>query len=370
MENKVWAENVLKKAEEKMKAVIERNAHRIPYITSDGKYDDCSKDRISWWTNGFWGGILWEMHYLTGAGVYADLAYEVEDIMAPGLMDYGSLDHDNGFRWLLTSVYHYKLTGNAASLNRSLLAATTMAGRYNPAGRFIRAWNDDGVNDRRGWAIIDCMMNLPLLYWASEKTSDPRFRQVAENHADRAIGSFIREDGSVCHIVEFNTSTGERVRSYGGQGYAHGSAWSRGQAWAIYGFVLSFLHTGKEKYLEAAEKAADFFIAGIPASGLVPIDFRQPEKPVLEDSTAASIAACGMIEIAKASGEDKYSACAVRLLKALAEKRMNLDPSADNLIENGSVAYHSNEHHRGIVYGDYYFLEALMKLAKMDFFPW
>ncbi len=366
MDNRTWAEGILSKATEKIKSVVERNAHKIPYITTNGVYDDCSKKRPSWWTNGFWAGILWEMNVLTGDAYYADLASEVEDVMAPGLTDYETLDHDNGFRWLLTSVYHYKRTGNRISRNRSLLAANALAGRYNPAGQFIRAWNDDGIDDRRGWAIIDCMMNLPLLYWASEETADPRFRKIAELHATRVIDTFIRNDGSACHIVEFNPETGERVCSHGGQGYSHGSSWTRGQAWAVYGFMLSFIHTGTEKYLKAARRVADYFISTMPESWLVPIDFRQPADISLEDSTAAAIAACGMIEI----GDEKYLSCAVNMLKTLADKRMNLDSAVDNLIENGSVAYHSDEHHRGIVYGDFFFIEALMKLAGKSFFPW
>ena len=106
-------------------------------------------------------------------------------------MDYEKLDHDNGFKWLPTAVADYRVTGNRSSKNRGLLAAGNLAGRYNCAGKFIRAWNDwpNSKVDRRGWAIIDCMMNLPLLYWASEETGDPRFSQIAANHADTAMKS-------------------------------------------------------------------------------------------------------------------------------------------------------------------------------------
>ena len=372
MDNKAWAESVLSKVEKKMKAVVERNAHKVPYITDNGVYDNRDGDQISWWTNGFWGVVLWEMAALTGDSWYEDLAYEMENKLDRNLMCAEQLDHDNGFKWLLTSVYHYKKTGNQEARNRSILAAENMAGRYNLAGHFIRAWNDHvrDKEDVRGWAIIDCMMNLPLLYWASDETGDPRFRHIAKSHADRVIDAFIRPDGSACHIVEFDPETGERVKSYGGQGYGHGSSWTRGQGWAIYGFALSYIHTGEKKYLETAKRVADYFIASVPESNLVPCDFRQPAEPALEDTTATSIAACGFIEIAKATGEEKYLDAAVSLLKTLEDKRCNWDPAVDNLVEKGTVAYHNSEHERGIVYGDFYFIEALMKLAGIEYFPW
>lgn len=109
-------------------------------------------------------------------------------------------------------------------------------------------------NDTSGWAIIDCMMNIPLLYWANEQINDFRYMNVAKSHADIAMQHFIREDGSVRHIIEFNPRTGKYIKSWSGQGYEHGSSWTRGQAWAIYGFALSYKHTGDENYLDAAKK--------------------------------------------------------------------------------------------------------------------
>ena len=104
-------------------------------------------------------------------------------------------------------------------------------------------------------AIIDCMMNLSLLYWAEKETKDPRFGQIARRHANTAMKAFIRADGSANHIVEFDPQTGEVVRTYGGQGYKEGSSWARGQGWAVYGFTLSYLHTGKQEYLDTAKRA-------------------------------------------------------------------------------------------------------------------
>lgn len=382
-EDKIWARNVLARITEKMEKVSVRSADKIPYTTENGVHDDWSgDDKIGWWTNGFWGGMMWQMYELTGQERYKAVAESVERKLDRVLMDAQSMDHDSGFKWLPTSVNNYRLTGDPASRNRALLAANNLAGRFNHAGQFIRAWNDWGGNgpDRRGWAIIDCMMNLPLLYWASEETKDPRFAQTAMRHADTAARCFVREDGSVNHIVEFDVDSGEMVRSYGGQGYGDGSSWTRGQAWGLYGFAQSFRHTGKREYLDTAMRIADYFIAHIPESGLIPVDFCQPAEPAWEDSTAAAIAASGLLEIRQLLGEKKkesagsaengpgedgrkYLEAAVRLLRALTERRVNWDDAADNLLEKCTAAYHDKDHEFSIIYGDYYLIEALMKLA-------
>lgn len=153
-----------------------------------------------------------------------------------------------------------------------------MAGRYNPAGHFLRAWNEWGGQRHTGWAIIDCMMNLPLLYWAWEETEDPRYLQVADRHGKMAVRYFVREDDSVRHIVELDLGTGEFGREHGGQGYGEGSSWTRGQAWGIYGFLLSYIHTGDKEYLYTSQRIANYFLANIPETGLIPADFRQPPE--------------------------------------------------------------------------------------------
>jgi len=391
-----WAWETLNRVEQKMEKVSVRSAHKIPYTTHNGVHDDRSDDaNIAWWTNGFWGGMMWQLYALTGKMQYRQIAEENEQKLDRVLMDYNGLDHDNGFRWLPTAVADYRLTKNPQSKNRGLLAAGNLAGRYNSAGKFIRAWNDweGNTDDHRGWAIIDCMMNLPLLYWASEETGDPRFRQIAVNHANTAAANFIRPDGSVKHIVEFDFEKGGMIKSYGGQGCGVGSSWTRGQAWGLYGFTLSYLHTGNQLYLESARKIADYFVANIPENGLIPVDFRQPQEVTWEDSTAAAIAACGLIELAgveekevteetdwgsiaeeskseKNGQESVYLSAALRLLKTLTLKRVNWNDREDDLLTRCTAAYHDAEHEYSIIYGDYYFLEALMKLTGKELFIW
>ena len=211
MENyQAWAEETLKKVREKMAWVSEKNKDIIPYTTDEnGNYDDRSAedkqwnhdDGLNWWTNGFWGGIMWLLYQDTKDEKYAQIARVSEQKMEKCFESYFGLHHDVGFMFLPTAVADYRLTGNEDSRRIAMHAASLLAGRFNPVGRFIRAWNQVPGSDTRGWAIIDCMFNICLLYWASEESGDPRFRQIAMMHADTVMENFIRPDGSVCHIV-------------------------------------------------------------------------------------------------------------------------------------------------------------------------
>lgn len=377
-----WLNDTCERMLSKEKAVIARTKSAIPYTTINGRFDDKSTSNdgrdINWWTNGFYGGILWHMYHETGDEIYKDYARDLADKLSVCFDRFYNLDHDMGFLWLPTDVADYRLTQNPAGRRRGLHAANILAGRFNPVGNYIRAWNDgigkeNGPTSNVGWCIIDCLMNLPLLYWASEETNDPRFKQIAMLHADMAIKNFLRADGSVNHIVEINPNTGEFVQSFGGQGYGLGSSWTRGQAWALYGFFLSYKHTGEKRYLEASKKVAEYFLASVPESGLVPVDFRQPETPAYEDSTAACIAACGLIELSRVcEGEQAefFLAGAVKLLMALTKHRCDFTDSQDNIVNYCTASYHSNDHHFAIIYGDYFFMEAILKLKNSDFFIW
>ena len=369
---KQWAEAVAEKIFEKVKVTAERNSHKIPYTTKDGVFDDWS-DRIGWWTNGFFGGQLWLLYHVYGYELFRTVAEEIENKLDRNLMDYQGMDHDSGFRWLLTSVAHYRITGNVQSKNRGLLAAANLAGRYNPAGDFLRAWNDDGSGENAGWAIIDCMMNLPLLYWAAEQLKDDRFAQIARRHADTARKVFIRADGSANHIVVFDSKTGEMLHSLGGQGMQEGSSWTRGQSWALYGFALSYRHTRDKRYLETAQRVASYILPQIPDSGIIPVDFCQPLDCEWEDSSAAAIMACGFLELEEQVGAEQGSAyheAAVRLLRTLEEKRCSFDHGIDHIVENCTAAYHDREHNFAIIYADYFFTEAILRLCGKNLFLW
>lgn len=355
-----------------MRRVVQRNKNKIPYLTADGLYEDMAEKDIYWWTNGFWGGIMWQMYYVTGEEIYRTAAENTENKLEKNLHNYRGMDHDSGFKWMLTAAASHRLTGNEKSRDRALIAANSLAGRFNLAGNFIRAWDDSGDGTRAGWAIIDCMMNLPLLYWAYEEIHDPRFLHIAEAHADMAMKTFVREDGSVNHIVVFDPNTGEVKKTLGGQGYGEGSAWTRGQAWALYGFVLSYIHTGKTDYLDTAKKVAHYFMANIPENGTIPVDFRQPSDCRWQDGTAAAIASCGLLEIEKCVPENEraiYHHAALKLLTAL-DREACWNPDRDYIVEKCTAAFHDENHDFPMMYADYYFIEAVWKLCGRESFMW
>ena len=380
--NQEWVGEALEKVREKMQWVSEKNRDKIPYTTgAGGSYDDRSDESrswgmdngLNWWTNGFWGGIMWLLYQDTGEERYQEIARISERKLEKCFDQYYGLHHDVGFMYLPTAVADYRLTGNEEGRRIGMHAANLLAGRFNPVGKFIRAWNQNEDNDTRGWAIIDCLLNLSLLYWASEESGDPRFRQIAMMHADTVLANFVRPDGSVCHIVEFDPESGRMVKSYGGQGYGDGSSWTRGQGWAVYGFANSYTHTGKKEYLEAARKLADYCIANLPESGIIPVDFRQPQEPAWEDSCAACVIACGLLEVARHvsdSEKEKYENAAVKILRAIAENRADWTENCDAIVQNCTGAYHSPEHHFTMVYADYYFIEGLYKLAGIGRLLW
>lgn len=378
--DQAWVKETMEKIVEKMSWVSEKSQDKIPYTTINGVHSDESEKEAatsrgaSWWTNGFWGGMLWQMYKETGDEKYANIARKSEIVLDSCMEEYYELHHDVGFMWLPTAVADYRLTGNEDGRRRGLHAANLLAGRFNPVGRFIRAWNHKwGGHDTTGWAIIDCLMNIPLLYWATEETKDPRFKQIAMMHADTVMENFIRPDGSSNHIVEFDPELGGLTATYGGQGYENGSSWTRGQGWALYGFTLSYIHTGKQEYLDTAKRVAHYFISNIPENGKIPVDFRSPKEPFWEDATAAAIAACGLIEIAKHVAEhekDMYLNAALKLLHQLTENDCDWTKENDNIIKNCSASYHDTQHEFSIIYGDYYFIEAMMKLEGSDFLIW
>ncbi len=375
-ESQQWINETWGKIDDKLSRTSVKSRNKIPYSTKNGEHDTRTEGAdILWWTNGFWGGLMWLMYEGTKKDCYKITAETSEKLM-DGCFNYmDRLHHDVGFMWHILSGANYRLTGNQDSRNRNLLAAMTLMSRYNVEGNFIRSWNGKwGGEDNDGWTIIDCMMNIPLLYWASKEIGDDRFKSLAIRYADMAMRDHVRADGSVNHIVVHDTQVPDTViETKGGQGYAVGSSWSRGTAWALYGFVLSYIHTKEQKYLDTAKRVAHYFIANVANTEWLPLlDFRQPETPVYHDSTAGAIAACGLIEIAKNCPEfekDMYLSAAIKMLKAMEKNWCNWSESEDSILQMGSEMYGRGVH-EPIIYGDYFFVEAVLKLRGSEFLPW
>ena len=394
--NQEWLDETYQKLLVKMKAECARVGTNIPYTTGrDGKYHDITETQwgktpdggthVGFWTNSFWPGMLWQMYEATGDEDYKKAAVGVEERLDVLLRSAETVDHDVGFLFLLSSVANYRKTGDQEARRRGLLAASLLASRYNLDGKFIRAWPDHmakmaekfGGGDIRGWMIIDCMMNIPLLYWASEETKDPRFKKIAVNHAKTAQQYVVRPDGSCNHIVAFDPDSGQYLTNPGGQGYRQGSSWSRGQSWAVYGFALSYRHTGDESFLNTAKQCAHYCISNMAVHDWLPlVDYRQPAQPLKYDSTAAMCTACGLLEIAGHVEENEarfYTEAAYRILRACDEKFANWDPEQDAITTGGTFFYHDPDGTNTevpIIYGDYYFIEAILRLKGKALFEW
>ncbi|MFJ5622877.1 glycoside hydrolase family 88 protein [Peribacillus loiseleuriae] len=365
-EKLVWVDEAWSQIKRKLERTTNKMGANFPHASVEGEY---VFERPNWWTAAFWPGILWQVYQETKDEKLKRVAEECEEKLDQVIDYFYTLHHDVGFMWKLTSVARYQLVGEEDSKRRALMIAHILMGRFNVNGNYIQAWNNwfEG-DDKSGWSIIDTMMNLPLLFWASEETKNPRFKAVAMKHADTVLSHFIRDDGAVHHIVQFDSETGECVGFIGGQGHAPFSAWARGAAWALYGMTLCYHYTGEVRYLQAAKKVAHFFIANLP-DDFVPVwDFRIPvDVTPYRDSSAGAIAASGLLLLAEKvdSIESKlYRSAGENILQSL---YVNYgaweDESEDGLILHGVSHYPDGKYvDNPLIYGDFYFVEGIARL--------
>lgn len=359
-----WVYRALEEADAKVLALAERHGSAFIHATETGRYVAQPAD---WWTSGFWPGLAFLVYRRTDDERLRDIELDCENELERVLLDdrvYG-LHHDVGFQFMPTAVARYKLTGDPVARRRGFLAAAMLMSRFNPAGGFLEAWNGE---EARGYSIVDTLMNLPLLYWAAEEFGAPRFRNVADAHAGFAMRNAVRDDGSTNHILRIDQHTGELLAIIGGQGYAPDSRWSRGQSWALYGFALAARHTGNLDYLATARKIADNFIQSLPEDAAPPWDFAAPNggaEP--RDSSAGAIAASGLLELAPLlppeDGAD-YSDAGSRLLRTLYDTCFSRNEMYDGLLEHATGNLpQGRDIDVSLIYGDFYYVEALGKLT-------
>lgn len=354
-------EQIYEEIIEKLKKVAPTVGSGFPHSVNDGKWDNMEED-ITFWTNGYWPGMMWQMYDITGENLFRNIAQECECKLDRAFEVFDGLNHDVGFMWGDSAVASYNLTGSERSKTRALHAATLLAGRFNLKWGAMASWNGDLICK----TIIDNMMNLRLLFWASKQTGDMRFVHFAVAHADKVLNSLIRKDGTSHHLCNFNSETGEFVEFLGGQGYSTDSQWSRGQSWAIYGFTRMYENTGDKKYLEAAKKCADNFIkrcgAKTPAW-----DFCAPaEDGFTPDTSAGACAASGIVTLANYVDEkDKYLEAARSIL---VDMYKNYKSEGEPILTGATGFKPINLNvNSSLIYADFYYLEALRKLCDKDY---
>ena len=337
---------------------------RFPTVGEGTRYRLAENDN---WLTGFWAGLLWLVYAATSDQGLRDHAEALLPSFEERLDRRVHINHDLGFLFTLSARAQWQMTGDHTARGLALRAARDLAQRYRLPGKYIQAWGEVGDSEQGGRMIIDTMMNLPLLFWASDQTGDPRYRPVAREHAETSMQYLLRPGGATYHTFFLDQKTGEPIGPRTHQGYADDSLWARGQAWAIFGFAAAAEWCQEERFLEASRHAARCFTAELPPDGVPWWDLRLPEDaPHYRDSSAGAIAAAGMLRLARLDGGgsgSEFHRSALRLLDALVANCFETRPGAQGLLRHGT--YHA---HKGLgvdayfICGDYFFLEALLAL--------
>jgi len=321
------------------------------------------------WQSGFWTGILWLAYELSGDEKYKTAALAHIDSFYNRIENkVGIRGHDVGFLYSLSCVAAYKLTGNEKAKEAAIMAAIHLRSRFQEKGRFIQAWGDMG--DKTNYRlIVDCLLNIPILYWASEVTGDESYRNVAYTHFRTTVDVAIRRDGPSFHTYYFDPETGLPLRGVTKQGKDDNSCWSRGHGWVIYGMMLTRKYIDDPDAVEIARAATNYYLNRLPAD-LVPywdLEFKDGDGEE-KDSSAAAICLCGMLELIKylPDGEEKeiFKNAIDLSMNSLFENYSTKDiPEANGLLLH---AVYSKPDKVGIdemnIWGCYFYLEALRRL--------
>ena len=248
------------------------------------------------WTAGFYTGMLWMFYEESKDTIFRETAQEHLKSFDNRINKRIWVDHhDMGFIYRPSCVAAYKLTGNTKAKETALKAASNLRSRFQEKGQFIQAWGMIGdTNEYR--LIIDCLLNLPLLYWAFEETKDISYQEVALAHLKTALSVLIRDDFSTYHTYYFNQKDGSPAYGATKQGYSDESAWSRGQAWGIYGIALNYPHYRKDSLKTTWKGVTDYFLAHLPKDLAAYWDLYFMEGDEPRDSSASAIAVCGILE--------------------------------------------------------------------------
>lgn len=342
-------------------------------------YPDSSSENLVYkpiqnveWTTSFWTGMLWLAYEYTGDEKYRKVAEKQIQSFKERLEKRIEVDHhDLGFLYSLSCVSAYKLTGNEEAKEIALNAADLLITRYYDKAGIIQAWGNLNDPKERGRMIIDCNLNLPLLYWAFEVTGKQIYKEIAESHVLQAAKYIVRPDASTYHTYYMDPETGEPLYGNTRQGYSDDSCWARGQAWGIYGFPLSFHYTNNGSLIELTKKLTNYYLNRLPEDEICYWDLIFTEGGEERDSSAAAITICGLLELSKylpVTDPEKriYENAALKMIESLYNDYTTEIESPANGILKHAVYYKGGG--RGVdescIWGDYYYFEALIRLTK------
>jgi len=338
-------------------------------FAADGNYFAFEEGffEIGNWTSSFFTGMALLALQSTKDLTFLQQINRLSDVYSEKITTHGrNTMHDLGFLFSLYSVPLHQLTGCPAHRRTGIHAADTLAKRFDVRGNYIQAWGpmDDVTTSYAGLAIIDCMMNLPLLFWASRETGNRFYAEIAIAHAETTLKHFIRPDDSVCHAFRFDLKTGKPVGPDNYCGHAVESHWARGTTWAIYGFALAYRHTGKRRFLDASLRLAKKFTALLDDEWVPVWDFKLPsDLPPLRDSSAAAIAVCAFDELLEHHTDPALAEVAEALLDRLCSPTyLDTDSNCLGVLREGEVGDGVGKAKSVYTsWGDYYFMEALAR---------
>ena len=321
------------------------------------------------WETGFLPGMYWLAFELTGCDRYRRAGEAHITRFADRLAKRQDIDHhDLGFLYSLACVAPWRLTGNEVARKTALAAADHLMTRFWERPGIVQAWGKMDDPAQKGRTIVDSIMNMPLLYWASQQTGDQRYYRYAVRHAQQVQRYLVRADGSTIHTFYFDTETGEPRFGKTHQGAADDSIWAQGQGYAIYGYGLSYAYTGDPAFLDVTRRMIDCFVSRLPADHVAYWDLWYGDgSGEHRDSSASAVAVCGMLEYARRSQVDGayYRAKALAALGSLYEHYSTRDDPASNALLLHAVYNHNSGRgvDEGNLWGDYFYLEALTRIA-------
>ena len=376
------------RAEQQLYNQLKAVPEATEYPRTIGKDGKLKVTRKNDWTEGFYPGCLWYVYEYTNKEDWKKAAIKWTESLEP--LKKMTNHHDIGFLMYCRFGHAYRLTGNEAYKDVLVESARSLCTRFNEKTGCIKSWNyRKSWNGKDEWfypVIIDNMMNLELLYFATKVTGDSVYAKVANRHAETTAKNQFREDYSNYHVVNYDAETGEVLNQATCQGFSDNSAWARGQAWAIYGYTMAYRETHRQDFLDMAVHTADFWLnhPNLPEDGIPYWDFNagqegyvpdwnyDPEifKVVPRDASAAAIAASAFLELSGyVTDGKKYSAAAAHILKSLSSPAYLAEPGTNcNFILMHSVGSipHGEEIDVPLIYADYYYLEALMRYKNMQ----